>query len=426
MHKIVKLLSAHVLLYCILTLVFTASIIGVHLIPHEAVTDNIRSSVQYLCEKGIYYQVGPSGYYRIDTYTDAIALNEAFVMDEHKPVESSMLNYVKRDSLNNDEIENLRLVLENGNPNAYYYSYSRNWNGYQIFLRPLLVLTDLQGIIIINFIFVIGLALLTVYSLWKKGLRDYAICFGVSWTVLNFFIMPLCTQYVTCISIAMIGILAILYKPAVTENNLNTSLTFFTIGAVCNFFDWLTIPQLTYGLPFIAYYMLNKRTNIIKAFLITGAPWIVAYALTLISKWTLGTLLTDYNCFELALDAVKTRTSASSVGVGVDYNLFYCVKTILGFFWGHGIVLCFLVMYTYMFIKNKKAVLNSTKENYWLLLVALLVPLWYFAMRNHSFLHFSLFAWRALFLTVVSIMMFTLLTYKKVTHRDKKCECLLD
>lgn len=47
------------------------------------------------------------------------------------------------------------------------------------------------------------------------------------------------------------------------------------------------------------------------------------------------------------------------------------------------------------------------KDYYWLLLIACVVPVWYIIIRNHSCLHFSLFAWRALIVSFYSLFLYS-------------------
>lgn len=397
--------------------VFTVCIILVQCIPTTAIENNIESSCNELIAEGIYPKYGFSSLHRLDTQTDALTFNMLYTAKPEMTVESAMINNVYQ----NDSIISQAIMLDDvihNNISEYVpYSYSRNWHGYQLFIRPLLTVTDFTGIKVINTLLLLSTLFILCFFLWKRISAAYSICFFSVFTVMNLFIMSLCMQYFTCIFIAMLGMIIILAYPKTVCNIRNTCLFFFTLGALCSYFDWFTIPQITYGLPFIIYYTKNNEDNPIKMMIIVGLAWLSGYGLTLVSKWAIGTIITDYNCFELALSSVKERMSTQSVDV--DYNLLYAIKMIAFglFYYGLGGVL--VIVNLYSVIKHKNEWISCLKKHYWLLLLSCLVPLWYILIRNHSCLHFSLFAWRALIVSFYSLFLFSYYSFYRIVFKKK-------
>lgn len=398
--------------------------IGVQIIPHSAIENNIKSASELIKNEGVYPQYGWSSLHTLDNYTDAVIFDILWMADSEDPVYSGMINNCHRDKEGYDT--NVTLLFHdvvNGHTDHYeLVSYSRYWHGMSIIVRPLLIFLDYTGIKLLNFIFMGSLLLILCILMWKRLSPAYSICFLIVCVLMNLFILPLCMQYVSCFSIAMIGMICILLWPGLVNNPSHTAMFFFAIGSICNFFDLLTTPQLTYGLPFIIFYATQNRRDIFRSLFLTGLFWILGYGLTFAAKWTIGSLLTDYNCFTSALETVAKRASSADL-TGGNYSFFYAVKTICGVLYMKGLSLVLFILYIITFIKRRQHFIENACRYYWLLVVATLVPIWYLLMRNHSFVHFGLFAWRALFLTFFSMFLFTYYTiYKTWTKQIMRNE----
>ena len=82
--------------------------------------------------------------------------------------------------------------------------------------------------------------------------------------------------------------------------------------------------------------------------------------------------------------------------------------------------LAVLVVLAFVYIRIMKGK-QSVKDYGWLLLVAMIVPVWFLALRNHSIQH-GWFTWRAGLLSLFSLMLFIYYTtdIKKLFHKSKK------
>jgi hypothetical protein len=63
-------------------------------------------------------------------------------------------------------------------------------------------------------------------------------------------------------------------------------------------------------------------------------------------------------------------------------------------------------------------------HHWWLLAVALIVPLWYVATLQHTVVHYW-FTWRALAVSIFSISVFIYLTKKSAHEEDCSTDTLL-
>lgn len=405
--------------YLCLVVLYTSSIIGIQFIPRSAIEKNIKSSAEILKEEGLYKIYGWNDYHKLDTFTDALILDMIYSSNPEEPIQSGMLNYMFFDGVN--PIDDLN-ELVNENPNYYECGhYSRYWHGMQVLIRPLLLFTDYTGIRIVNYIFMACLLTVLCVLMWQRITPAITLCFLLTFSVMNSFILPLCMQYCSCFNIAMIGMIALLLWPRTFHSSINTGLLFFILGSTCNFFDLLTTPLVTFGLPFIIYCVIQKQEKPLKFLIILGVIWGVGYGLTFIAKWTIATLLTGENCFKDAVEAVQNRasTTISLKENSIDLNLFYITKLLLYTLWVNfkWIGLCLIIVFTNLFFLNRRKFVKGIYRHCWLLFVAMLVPIWYyFVMRNHSFVHLSLFAWRTLYLSVFSILLFTYLVAQETLY----------
>lgn len=383
--------------------------IVVQIIPQSSISDNIRLSAGVLKDEGLNPQYGWNGNHRLDTFTDAFIFDMLYVSDSKNPKVSGMLNYLYYPDSEKDPISALYNLVENKTDIIELVSYSRYWHGMQIILRPLLIFTDYNGIRFINCIFMGTILLVLCLLMWRKISPYLTICFLLTFSIMNFYILPMCIQYCPCIYIAMIGMILLLLLPNLSKRLVYIGMYFFSIGSMCCFFDFLTTPQLTYGLPFIVCCFIASPKKPMQFMIYTGLLWFIGYSLTFISKWTIATLLTDYNCFALAIEAFNHRISTSEPLWGVEYDFEYALKslyyvTLANFKW---VFLILTLFYIYVYIRHKTVLLQCLRNYYWLLMLAFIVPIWYIVIRNHSFMHFDLFTWRALFLSIYSILLFT-------------------
>ena len=400
-------------------LIYTFSIIGVQFIPSSLIKDNLVSSSLVLKSEGDYPIYGWNEYHRLDLFTDAIIMDIAYTANPQDPVSSGMLNYLHNFN-GHLPTDAFYIAINEPSNEIGVWSYSRYWHGHQTLVRPLLIFTDYIGIRVINIIFMASLLLILSFLLWRSISLAYSICIVLSFFMINGFILPFCIQYCACFNVAMIGMIALLLYPNKVNTLLKAGLFFFVIGSICNFFDLLTIPLITLGLPFIVYFSKQKPKHPIKVLLIMGFCWSVGYSLTFVSKWTIATALTGEDCFSNAIEQVKYRVSSSNDNL--NFSLLYAVKEIIHCFlyslnkwFGLGFSLGLIVIHTIFFFFRKKEYKKIFLEYYWLLIVAALVPVWYIFVRNHSFVHMRIFTWRALFLAYYSILLFTYFVVSKTS-----------
>lgn len=152
--------------------------------------------------------------------------------------------------------------------------------------------------------------------------------------------------------------------------------------------------------------------------------WALGYGLLWASKWMIGYLLTGNNILADAMQSAELRTSNQYKGMEMT------IPNILNFIWINikakgllpllyaGIIGILLCLGIYLKILKSK---QTFKEYSWLLLIALIVPIWFLVLRNHSIQH-GWFTWRAGLLSLFSLLLFIYYTTdrKKLFKTDKK------
>ena len=401
MNKVLKGLLAT---YVLLVALFLCAMLAVHTIPHAWIERHAVESGRQLQDCGKYPRLWGNPLLRIDTFTDALMLNMAWCADESRPLDAALQNrYYTDDDMN--VFERTQDVL-NGRMSAdgYYYSYARYWHGYQTLLRPMLVLTDYQGILWAN---AVCLLLLLALCLWAVGRY-------LSWRVAGLFLFSLalvalpvvlvCIQFSTCFFIALLAVFVILCCPGLTRNAVAACCTFFVIGALTAYLDLLTTPTLTLGLPLTVCLLSRPVWQSSKWVLRLTSVWLGGYALLWVSKCVVAQLLTDYDIVGSFLHAVQVRsvTGASTLWAPVQSVLGNVPFYLLGSLLFIAAVLCLaLIAGLWRWGRRNEA----ARMNAWLVLIALQTPCWYLLTLQHSSVHYW-FTWRALASTFFALFVF--------------------
>ena len=410
--------------YCTLLFAFTVLIIGAYSIPNDAIRKNVIKSARVFQEEGLYRKLFNFKLFQMDNFTDCCMMNLAISGDDEKPVESAMMNYNYKSKNFMELASDTEKIASGDTTNLERHSYGRYWQGYQTTLRPVLTMLDYTGIRALNYILFAALLTVCLYLLGKTISAKVALMFGISLIAINFPIIPLSLQFSTCFYIALTGMILVMKYPKLTQGT-NVYCTFFTLGAVTSFMDFLTTPQLTLGLPLIIYLLTRRgKEKDWKTVIILSVVWTMGYGLLWASKWMTGYLLTGNNILADAMQSAELRSSNLYKGMEMTIpNIISFIwdniraKHLTGLFWLALAALAALVFVYVRTLKDRRAF----KEYSWLLLVAMIVPVWFLALRNHSIQH-GWFTWRAGLLSLFSLMLFIYYTtdIKRLFHKSKK------
>lgn len=336
----------------------------------------------------------------LDDFTDSIMLLSASEESEKPILERALLNY--RGAHNDDDpLTVLKEHYLRGVPFNRFAMYGRYWHGYKITLRPLLALTDYHGIRTLNTAVQFGIIILACFLL-RHHAKALLLPFLATCLMLRPIETGLSLQYSSCFYVMMAGVLCLLIK----RSNCNRYYAnlFLYLGIATSFLDLLTWPIVTFGIPGVVLLFVchteceeEKLLMLIKA----GLLWCMGYSGMWVSKWILGSLLTDVNIMANALPEIISRTG--NIGTsGETISFLACLgRNISGFCFDPAFLLILFLIYRYLY--HSKIYEASYIHIFPNILLSLLPLCWYAFAMNHSYVH-SFYTCRDLSVSVFAVL----------------------
>lgn len=374
------------------TLLLTA----VYLLPTDAMAEHMTASAAVITGEGVYPNLFPWCTSQLDNYTDAIMLMNASFDSGESAIVQAMT--AARPNIEGISVPVQALDAHYNGGIAYdsqepYYQY---WHGYLLLLKPLLLLTDYSGIRIVN---AIGMLLSLLALLWlmaKKGLKQYIAPYLLAFA----FIMPaavaMSMQFSSCYYLMTLGSIGVLLmKDRLDEAE---AVIFLFIGIATAFFDFLTYPIATVGVPAVLYCCLKKELPV-KAALGKGVKvcfcWGFGYAAMWAGKWCVGGVLTGCNVLAKAAEKLAER---SSLAVGSENSAILDIRIALSqnikFFLRTPAVLLLAAAALILLglvaadLLQKKLTLKKAAGIVFPFVILMILPLvWYACTSNHSGIH---------------------------------------
>lgn len=434
-----KNILKYIVTFILMIVVFCVLLTITSLIPREALTKKVKESSTILCNQGnsliIFIDGRPT---KFDNYTDSLMINTAYSIDNTTPFYSSMVarkNYIKgktevvypdttgelkssskykalnqvgdlRDTVNNDTVES--------------FEYSRYWHGYLIFLRPLLVLFNISQIRAILTVIYVILAAILLYKIYKKINLGTAIIFLCGLMICDYFYLGITLQGTPVFLITMISSILIL-----SEKIKDKGIFFLIIGGLTNFFDFLTVPILTLGIPLLVYSLIQNKNkcNIKKLFLELFkycVMWTIGYGGVWITKWLLLDLFYNKDIIQTVLEQFKYRSSNKITQKELLNSIKFALKPISISF-VITLVLLIIKLIKYKKSNNLKDVKFDFKEISVYLSIGLLAVLWILLLKQH-FVQHIFFTYRNMTLISISVFLiiYNLFTKKEYSENEEK------
>ena len=372
----IKELKPFVKTFFILIAVFFVSMTLVYCIPTSWIQGNVVKSIEVLEGEGEYPMYF---FYRhsaiIDIHTDKL-MYESLIQnrDYYNPIQAAM-------SIN---------------------QYPRYWHGYQVLLRPLTVVFQVQEL---RYLGMLTFHLLFFWSAWlmaKKTKPLYAMFYVLTVASGYVVFLPVCFQFLTTFLVLFVSLIVLLrrYDKNKPLPAVKWMLYFFVVGMVENFFDFLTYPILTLGIPLVLLLWLRVRDEqadfrgnfwfMFKASL----SWFFGYALTWISKWLLSAAILGVRYFWRTMSVVQYRLEGSEeepldrIGT-IQRNLKAWLNVQDGgvISWSK-IALVILIVAVVLIIWRKLKDWKTVGAYLPILFVAAYPYIWYLVMSNHSQIHY--------------------------------------
>lgn len=392
-------------------------LLAAYALPGERVRQHVYDSARTIQNEGLYPEYLGFKLFQMDNYTDTLMLFEAASADELPPLQAMMTNT----AYNVDNFETLADDL------AWYiekdwstgaqrtdasalepFSYARYWHGYLIWLRPLLLVTTITGVRVVQYVVLAALFAAVVWLLRRRcGLRA-AFWFVVSQLLVTVFWVPHQVQYFTTFCIAYAGCAWVLARP---RRAGQLSIALVVLGTCTAFCDLLVTPIITLGLPVAVWLCcLPQRaaSGARQCLPVIGGSlcWGAGYAMCWGLKWVLATLITGQDIIGDAIHQAGVRTTADTWhGMELSWgNIFRFVGDTLsqrGLLWPVVLVVILCIAAFLLCLRNKEALLRALPIG----LTALMAPVWLALLRTHSIQH-GWFTWRSLTVSIFAGLAF--------------------
>lgn len=392
----------------------------VYMIPHESIARNcLRSSIT-LAAEGNKPSVAGCPLLRVDNFTDALMLNMAYSADDGDALVASMANIFYTDDDMHVYERTMELfgaapVTEGG----YGLSYARYWHGHQLILRPLLVLTDYAGILMLNALLLLAELAAVLWLAWRRLSHRLAMMLLAALLVVALPMVATCLQFAVCFHIALLAMMVLMLWPRVLEDGNIALATFTAIGGLTAIFDLLTTPMLTLCLPLAVCLLRQKRWQRTACVLRLASAWLVGYAVLWLAKCVTADVFTGEDVLG---DFIANSTGRSLAGSGL-------LTEMLSERWGGtmalwllaGMAVIIVVMATLCIILWQRIRRTASgRRHSWLLVIAALPLCWYVATLQHSVIHFW-FVWRSLAATFFALLTFLTLTRNSFNDEEDSC-----
>lgn len=376
----------------------------VHLIPVEKMYQNVQASKAVI---NSFAEIVP-GYKStaVDDFTDSIMINEAICQVEAPLIEKVINNYQVNYWKGYSQQENLLRYLD-GETGYQYQGYSHYWGGHQVVLKPLLLFFDYSDILILNYILQTLLVVFIIVGFCRTG-REYAVLpFSVAVITLMPIATGVCLQFSTVFYVTMLGCLALIWNQNKRNRIYHEQIVLFLIlGMSTSYFDFLTYPFVSLGIPLIVAIMYADNKGWLQQIWTlakNSVAWCIGYAGMWSGKWILGSILSpDSGSMKVAIGSIKYR--GSNLAEGLRLTVFDVTLKNMFVYLRRPTILLILIPAVYFILKIIQK--RKWEKSYLLYCIPYILlcayPIaWYMITKNHSYEH-AFMAYRELAIATFS------------------------
>lgn len=410
------------LIVCVLCAVLLGTVLmtAVYMIPVDRIEDNVILSAQFLKEEGKYHNAFPWCTSRLDNFTDSIMLTEA-AYDSDKPDIIEAMEAGRQHINGKAPYDSFVSHYADGAPFDSETTYSRYWHGYLVFLKPILLIADYSAIRMVNLFVQLLLSIIIVCLLVKNKMKKYIIPYLIAYAFIMPVVIAKSLQFSSCYYIMTASCIVLLAGKSKLSQNV--VYVFLCAGICTAFFDFLTYPIATFGVPAVMYFCMQEKKSVKENaadFAKIIFAWGIGYVGMWAGKWIIGSFITQENVILNAIESVMIRTSnaASVPGNADEVTAFDTLVLNLRYFLNTPVtvgavlfVLVTLVLIIINYCKNNVLDLRSCIE---ILIpfavVAVLPPVWYAFTLNHSSIH-SWFTHKGLVVSAFAVMCMSVKVY---------------
>lgn len=307
--RILKGIALHIGVFAAAVLFMWVLLMLAALVPQEKIYDNmLKSAAHYNGMQPFTLEDSDRLCGAADNLADTILLNITWNMS------GSALDTKYYDG--NDGVtdygENWGLYSAVANGTEPNTDYTRYWHGSAMFIRPLMLVTDSEGIKRIGAAAVLAMVIAVCALLVRDKQYFAAAAFTAGLCCVQAWNIRLALEYIPIFLVT--GAACLLFVIFEKKGDLPLTVLSVITGAAAAFFDFLTAETLSILLPLLLVFIVRQqdgrgktfRENIVLS-LKCGVSWGISYVMTFMAKWALATAVTGENKFTSAVSSAETR-----------------------------------------------------------------------------------------------------------------------
>lgn len=283
--------------------------------------------------------------------------------------------------------------------------YSYYWHGYVSVLRPILCVISYHDLRFLNGLLQMALIFVLVKTVWKRKGRIYGLILFTSYILLMPVALLFSLQYTWIFYIAMLSALFLVNKGGWAAENGRYIVIFCGIGMLTSYFDLLTYPLFTWGIPVLWWLMMRepegKGARPLMEVIASGISWIFGYGVFWGMKWCLGSMILRRDVIQAALDEILLRS-------GVEEELTLADRFSAAYInWKHyGYCIYALILLLWLIwglVKGLRRGWRVHSNIFAYCLVGVSSVVWYFTLANHTSAH-HFFTYRIFGVSVLAFL----------------------
>ncbi len=254
--------------------------------------------------------------YQLDNYTEAEILLESIYMDVSSDPGSILTNPIHEG--NHELIEIMEEIADQEELLPLDAHHPEVIMGFRAPVRLLLGVMNIRQIRRLIMWVVMILFAANMIMLRREFSSLVSLLFAFSFLSVNPIAVMSSIQYSCCFILAFLGMLGVAYLRKVP---MKAPLLFFIIGGLTQYFDYYTVPLLTFGLPMLVLLMIEQREgrslSFLEALAFTGkcfGSWFLCYVLMWIGKQALTDSMTHLNAWQIGFKWLGSIVSADFAG----------------------------------------------------------------------------------------------------------------
>ena len=377
-----------------------------YMLPTDRMQSNVSASAEIFDKEREYHRVIP-GYVstQLDNYTDSWMVGNAVYGDSTEPVWKQALT-CERAEYGEGPLDGLLRYLA-GEDGFREEDYTRYWHGYLVVLKPFFLFFDYADLRFVNVVLELMLVMCVFAQLSGMGYRKEAWGYVVAVLFIMPVVIPLSIQFSIIFYVTHIAAIVLLKRYYQIMDRKRMLLFFQLIGMTASFFDLLTYPVASLGVPLVCLLILEHDREFwhkIKNIISLSISWGFGYGAMWAGKWMLSTVILQDNVILNALEQISMRSSHVQDGEQITMldtwlrNVeFYFEKPYLML-----IVVCVIIAAVGI-VRHRKDMKRIVADTIPFIIVAVIPFAWYAFAGQHSYEH-HWFTYRALITSVFACM----------------------